>query len=249
MKKLVFTLALLLSTNVSSATTFVYNVTKDEVVHEYASERVRPIASVTKLMTAIIVIESGASLNEKVPYRGFLGKKELSREELLKLLLVKSDNQAAEALAKAHSGGRSSFIANMNHKASQLGMIHTSYEDPSGIGRNNISTARDISTLLNYSYNFDTMKNLAALENIQFVKQSKKKKKKKQSLMVVNNTNYNLLKEYKEIEISKTGFTNAAGKCLAMLLTKNGEKYTIVILGERNTRDVQRVGKKIIEAL
>ena len=77
MKKLVFTLALLLSTNVSSATTFVYNVTKDEVLHEYASERVRPIASVTKLMTAIIVIESGASLNEKVSYRGFLGKKEL----------------------------------------------------------------------------------------------------------------------------------------------------------------------------
>lgn len=247
MKKLVFTLALLLSTNVSSATTFVYNVTKDEVVHEYASERVRPIASVTKLMTAIIVIESGASLNEKVSYRGFLGKKELSREELLKLLLVKSDNQAAEALAKAYSGGRSGFIANMNHKAGQLEMIHTSYEDPSGIGRKNISTARDISILLNYSHNFDTMKNLAALENVQFTKQSKRKKK--QSLMVVNNTNYNLLKEYKEIEISKTGFTNAAGKCLAMLLTKNGEKYTIVILGERNTRDVQRVGRKIIETL
>ena len=247
MKKLILILSLLLSAHVSSATTYVYNVTKDEVVHEYASERVRPIASVTKLMTAIVVIESGASLNEKVSYRGFLGKKELSREELLKLLLVKSDNQAAEALAKAYSGGRIGFIANMNHKAEQLGMIHTSYEDPSGIGRNNISTARDLSTLLNYAYNFDTMKNLAALENIQFTKTSKKKKK--QSLMVINNTNYNLLKEHKEIEISKTGFTNAAGKCLAMLLTKNGEKYTIVILGERNTRDVQRVGKKIIEAL
>ncbi len=159
----------------------------------------------------------------------------------------KSDNQAAEALAKAYSGGRSGFIANMNHKAEQLGMVHTSYEDPSGIGRKNISTARDISILLNYSHNFDTMKNLAALENVKFTKQSKRKKK--QSLMVVNNTNYNLLKEYKEIEISKTGFTNAAGKCLAMLLTKNGEKYTIVILGERNTRDVQRVGRKIIETL
>lgn len=247
MKKLIFTLALLLSTNVSSATTFVYNVTKDEVVHEYASERARPIASVTKLMTAIVVIESGAPLNEKVSYRGFLGKKELTREELLKLLLVKSDNQAAEALAKAYSGGRSGFIANMNYKAEQLGMIHTQYEDPSGLGKNNISTARDISKLLNYSYNYDTMKNLAALENIQFTKTSKKKKK--QSLMVVNNTNYNLLKEYKEIAISKTGFTNAAGKCLAMLLTKNGERYTIVILGQRNTREVQRVGKSIIETL
>ena len=246
MKKSILILSLLLSAHVSSATTYVYNVTKDEVVHEYASERVRPIASVTKLMTAIVVIESGASLNEKVSYRGFLGRKELSREELLKLLLVKSDNQAAEALAKAHSGGRSSFIANMNHKAEQLGMIHTQYEDPSGIGRNNISNARDLSILLNYAYNFDTMKNLAAIEQMHVTQYTRRKVKRN---LVVQNTNYNLLKEYKEIEISKTGFTNAAGKCLAMLLTKNGEKYTIVILGERNTRDVQRVGKKIIEAL
>jgi serine-type D-Ala-D-Ala endopeptidase (penicillin-binding protein 7) len=246
MKKLILILSLLLSAHVSSATTYVYNVTKDEVVHEYASERVRPIASVTKLMTAIVVIESGAPLNEKVSYRGFLGRKELSREELLKLLLVKSDNQAAEALAKAHSGGRSSFIANMNHRAEQLGMIHTQYEDPSGIGRNNISNARDLSILLNYAYNFDTMKNLAAIEQMHVTQYTRRKVKRN---LVVQNTNYNLLKEYKEIEISKTGFTNAAGKCLAMLLTKNGEKYTIVILGERNTRDVQRVGKKIIEAL
>ena len=246
MKKLILILSLLLSAHVSSATTYVYNVTKDEVVHEYASERVRPIASVTKLMTAIVVIESGASLTEKISYKGFLGKKELSREELLKLLLVKSDNQAAEALAKAYSGGKSGFIANMNHKAGQLGMIHTSYEDPSGIGRNNISNARDLSILLNYAYNFDTMKNLAAIEQMHVTQNTRRKVKRN---LVVQNTNYNLLKEYKEIEISKTGFTNAAGKCLAMLLTKNGEKYTIVILGERNTRDVQRVGKKIIEAL
>jgi D-alanyl-D-alanine carboxypeptidase len=57
------------------------------------------------------------------------------------------------------------------------------------------------------------------------------------------------LKEHKEIEISKTGFTSAAGKCLAMLLTKNGEKYTIVILGQRNTKEVQRIGRSIIETL
>jgi D-alanyl-D-alanine carboxypeptidase len=90
------------------------------------------------------------------------------------------------------------------------------------------------------------MKNLAAIEQMHVTQYTRRKVKRN---LVVQNTNYNLLKEYKEIEISKTGFTNAAGKCLAMLLTKNGEKYTIVILGERNTRDVQRVGKKIIEAL
>jgi D-alanyl-D-alanine carboxypeptidase len=75
------------------------------------------------------------------------------------------------------------------------------------------------------------------------------KKKRKPRVVKVNNTNFNLLKEYKEIAISKTGFTNAAGKCLVMYLTKHGEKYTIVILGERNTQSVQRVSRKIIERL
>ena len=248
MRKLFLSLLFLLSLNSYATTTYVYNVTKDEVIEEYASERIRPIASVTKLMTAIIVIEGGASLNEKIPYKGFLGKKEISREELLKLLLVKSDNNAAEALAKGHIGGRGSFITNMNIKAEQLGMYNTRYEDPSGLGRNNQSTAKDISILLTYAYNYDTMKQLAAIESFNVDNVSKKKRKTKQNLLI-QNTNYNLLKEYKEIVISKTGFTNPAGKCLAMLLTKNGEKYTIVILGERNTKAVQKVGRNIIERL
>jgi D-alanyl-D-alanine endopeptidase (penicillin-binding protein 7) len=247
MKQLFLTLFLLLSLNVNAATTYVYNVTKDEVVEEYASERIRPIASVTKLMTAIVVIESGASLYEKIPYRGFAGRKEMTREQLLKLLLVKSDNNAAEALARSYTGGRSAFIANMNHKANQLGMTNTAYEDPSGIGRNNLSNAKDLSVLLTYAYNYDVMRELSALESFNI--ESVSKKKRKPRVVKVNNTNFNLLKEYKEIVISKTGFTSAAGKCLVMYLTKHDEKYTIVILGERNTQSVQRVSRKIIERL
>lgn len=249
MRKLFFTLLLLLSTHSYASTTYVYNVTKNEVIEDYASETIRPIASVTKLMTAIIVIESGASLNEKISYKGFLGKKELTREQLLKLLLVKSDNNAAEALAKGYSGGRFAFIANMNAKANQLGMYNTQYEDPSGLGRNNISTAKDLSILLTYAYNYDIMRELSSIEKLHFVQHLKKKNKNKDVVLTISNTNYNLLKEYKEIIISKTGYTNPAGKCLAMLLTKNGEKITIVILGERNTKEVQKVGRNIIERL
>ena len=247
MKQLFLTLFLLFSLNVNAATTYVYNVTKDEVIEEYASDKIRPIASVTKLMTAIVVIESGASLNEKIPYRGFAGRKEMTREQLLKLLLVKSDNNAAEALARGYPGGRISFIANMNHKANQLGMTKTVYEDPSGIGRNNLSNAKDLSLLLTYAYNYSTMRDLSALESFNI--ESVGRKKRKPRVITVNNTNFNLLKEYKEIVISKTGFTNAAGKCLVMYLTKHGEKYTIVILGERNTKTIQQAGRKIIERL
>lgn len=247
MKILFLGFLLSLSLSVSATTTYVYNVTKDEVIEEYASDRIRPIASVTKLMTAIVVIESGASLIEKIPYRGFAGRKEMTREQLLKLLLVKSDNNAAEALAKSYIGGRSAFIANMNYKANQLGMTNTVYEDPSGIGKNNLSNAKDLSVLLTYAYNYDVMRELSALESFNI--ESVSKKKRKSRVVKVNNTNFNLLKEYKEIAISKTGFTNAAGKCLVMYLTKHGEKYTIVILGERNTKTIQQAGRKIIERL
>ena len=75
------------------------------------------------------------------------------------------------------------------------------------------------------------------------------KRKKKTKVITVNNTNINLLKDFSEIQISKTGFTNSAGKCLVMYLTKNEEQYIIVILGEHNTKSVQQVGRTIIESL
>ena len=245
MKKLF--LICLLCSNAFATTQYVYNVTKDEVVIDYASELVRPIASVTKLMTAIVVIESHASMTEKIPYKGFLGTAARSRGELLSVMLVKSDNQAAEALAKSYYGGRVGFINAMNYKAKEIGMSHTTYEDPSGIGHENQSTARDLTILLQYAYGYDTMREIASTQSFSVVEPSKKKNKNR--VILVNNTNIRLLHDFKEIEISKTGFTNSAGKCLAMYLTKNGERYTIVILGEKNTQSVQKVGRNIIEKL
>lgn len=245
MKKFILTLSLLFSTYGHATTQYVFNASKNEVIVDQDSEKVRPIASITKLMTAIIVLDSGDSLSEKLSYRGFLGKKSLSREQLLNLLLVKSDNQAAEILARNHKNGRDVFISLMNHKASQLGMLNTTYEDASGLGINNQSTGKDLSLLLLHAYTYDKIRDIASNETYSFTEKSKKRKK----VVVVHNTNFNLLHEFKEIIISKTGYTNPAGKCLAMVLTKNNEKYTIVILGEKNTREVQRVGKSIIDKL
>lgn len=245
--KTLFTVILLLFCSLCNATIkYVYNVTKDEVVEEYNASSVRPIASVTKLMTAIIIVESGLSLKEKVPYKGFLGKNKQTREQLLYLMLVKSDNNAAESLAKSYYGGRENFIIKMNIKAVEMSMLETSFEDASGIGRNNISTAKDLSILLQYAHNYDIIKNMASTPSFKVTQVDRRNRVK---TVVVNNTNIRLLNEYSGIEVSKTGFTNSAGKCLAMFLTKNGEKYTIVILGERNTNEVQKVGRNIIESL
>lgn len=242
MKQFVLILALLICQSSIAATQYVYNVTKEEVVTEYASDLVRPIASVTKLMTALIVVTGSDSLIEKIPY----GRSKRTREELLYLMLVKSDNQAAESLAKSYRGGRDNFIIQMNLKAFELGMNDTFFDDPSGLSRKNQSTARDLTLLIRHAHLYNKMREISSTASYTIVEPLKKKRYR---FSTVNNTNINLLKDYKEIEISKTGFTNPAGKCLAMFVSKHGEGFVIVILGEHNTKSVQKVSRHIIDNL
>ena len=260
MKAIILSLALL-STNVIAATQYVYNYTKKETVVDEESDKVRPIASVTKLMTAIVILESNVNLDEKVPYKGFhsIPSKPRSRDELLSLLLIKSDNSAAEALAKSFPGGRDVFIKHMNVTAGFLGMGHTNYDDPSGLSPHNQSTAKDLTKLLHYASTYPKIKQIASMTSFMLVEPTVKKvvaKKKKKAktfssyrVITVSNTNFHLLNEYEEIEISKTGYTNPAGKCLTMFVTKNGEHFAVVILGERNMRDVEKVSRKILNSL
>jgi len=242
MKRIVLIFTLLICQSSMAATQYVYNVTREEVVTEYASDLVRPIASVTKLMTALIVVTGRDSLIEKVPH----GRSKRTREELLYLMLVKSDNQAAESLAKSYRGGRDNFIIQMNLQAYELGMVNTFYDDPSGLSRMNKSTAKDLTLLLRHAHLFDKIIEISSTASYTIVDQSRKKRYR---FLTVNNTNINLLKDYKEIEISKTGFTSPAGKCLAMFVNKNGESFVIVILGEHNTKSVQKVSRHIIDSL
>ena len=240
MRNIFLILAFLCTTSYAS-TKYVYNVTKDEVIVDDNSEMIRPIASVTKLMTAIVSLNVGDSLSDKIIYNG----KRRTKEELLYLMLVKSDNRAAEALAKSYPGGRDNFIIAMNITAYQYGMSNTHYDDASGISSNNKSTARDLSILLKHAYVYLKIREMASTQSFKLYE----KRKKKTKVITVNNTNINLLKDFSEIQISKTGFTNSAGKCLVMYLTKNEEQYIIVILGEHNTKSVQQVSRTIIENL
>jgi len=264
MKAIILSVVMLFSVNCFAATQYVYNYSRNEIVLDEGSEKVRPIASVTKLMTAIVILESNVSLEEKVPYKGFksIPGKPRTRDELLALLLIKSDNNAAEALARSFPGGRDHFIDVMNVTAKMLGMGYTTYDDPSGLSPHNQSTAKDLTKLLHYASTYPKVKQIASMTSFILVEPSVKKvavkkKKKKVSartfssyrVITINNTNFHLLNEYEEIEISKTGYTNPAGKCLTMFVTKNGEQFAVVILGERNMREVEKVARKIIDNL
>lgn len=192
---------------------------------------VRSVASITKLMTALIVIESNLDLEEKVPYKGGIFRnKQVKRSDLLESLLIRSDNAAAEALANSVYGGRLAFIDAMNFRARSLGMHNTSFEDPSGIGKNNTSTAVDIAKLIEKTFEHPKISQTSASKFFKV----EVKDKQKITYMTVNNTNSQLLGIFDNIILSKTGFTSSAGRCLGLMVEKNNRKFIIVILGEKD---------------
>jgi D-alanyl-D-alanine endopeptidase (penicillin-binding protein 7) len=246
MKKIILSLFLFTCLSASAITVYTYNITKQYPIVDAKIDTVRPIASITKLMTALVLIESGIPLDEKVPYKGmFYSHKKFTREELLNLMLVKSDNRAAEALAES-MGGKLWTVYQMNKRAIALGMYDTNFDDTSGISAKNTSTAKDLVIMLTDTHKHDKIRDISALSRYDLKVVDKKNKEKQ---VQVNNTNSRLMNKYDIIEVSKTGTTNAAGKCLVMLVHKNGEQYAIVILGGKTRADVDNLAKNIMERI
>ena len=224
-------LALLIFTTTATAkpSHFVYNITANRPVSGQHIQESRPIASLTKLMTAIVVLKNNPKFTQEIPYKGhvLIGKTQ-TIEHLLESLLVRSDNMAAEALADNWEGGRKKFIEEMNKEAKHLKLTSTRFADPSGLNKNNISTAGELVVLLIEANKYNVIKKFSTTKQIQFEKRIGKKLK----VLSIPNTNRKLLFDFDNIVISKTGFTNPAGRCLAMVVEKNKELYAVVILGE-----------------
>jgi serine-type D-Ala-D-Ala endopeptidase (penicillin-binding protein 7) len=212
----------------------VLDIDNDRIVSASNDTVIRPIASVTKLMTALIVVEFKINLDEYIDYRGGVWRdRKVKRSDLLESLLIKSDNSAAEALANSIPGGRAVFIDMMNSRARSLGMANTTFEDPSGLGRNNLSTAQDLAILVTTAYEHPKISHTSASKYFRV----EVKNKRKITYMTVGNTNSQLLDVFDSITLSKTGYTNPAGRCLALLVEKNNRKYAIIILGEKTSGD------------
>lgn len=242
MKTLLALLLLAASSFSWAHTSIVYNLTDDNVVYQEEMDKNRSMASLTKLMTALLIVDSNLDLDEAVKYRGgIFTTRKVSRMELLESLLIRSDNAAAEALARSWPGGRDVFIQEMNTRAKQLGMLSTTYRDPSGIDSGNISTARDLVKIINACGKHQLIRYISSTKYLTL----ERKYKKRIKTVEISNTN-KLLFEFDEIILSKTGTTSAAGRCLALMVDKGGKQYAIVILGEKTIRDREQKARQLI---
>lgn len=188
----------------------------------------QPIASITKLMTAMVVIDANEDLQQplKKKFRGLI----ITREQLINLAVIKSDNQAARMLCENYHRGYNLCIDDMNHKAKILGMVDTQFRDSSGLDNRNISTPRDLIKLL-----------LAAERYPQIVSASNKLvgelvKKKKKKIVKWRYTNTNPLVGKYRVIVSKTGYVRASGGCLVMSVNVNDQKRLFVVLNSLTTR-------------
>jgi D-alanyl-D-alanine endopeptidase (penicillin-binding protein 7) len=210
-----------------------------------------PIASITKLMTAMLIIDAGQPLDEKITItsedrdtlkgtgsRLAFGARH-TRGQLLHLALIASDNRAAHALARTYPGGMDRFVDTMNRMAHALGMNDTVYVEPTGLSSENRSTALDLAVLVDHAYqNYPEIRHISTTGNYtlgtQRVVLKKKKKNKKAKVLyrpvAFNNTNRFTRADDWHIGLSKTGFINEAGHCLVMQAQVADRDVIIVLL-------------------
>ena len=222
MKNLIIALCL------ACSNAFALNITAQswlEADHEgtlvggYNFTEVRSIASITKLMTVIAVLDSEPNMQEKI------GK--FTREQLVQLALVKSDNNAAKALCDNFPGGNYECVRYMNSKAESLGMLSTKFVEPTGLSPMNISTALDLLRLVFEASNYpDIVK--ASQTPVLSIKVGK-------TTLRFNNTNPIVGKHF---IISKTGTTNAAGSCIVMMLDTDVGRRIVILLGSKSGRRI-----------
>ena len=215
-----------------------------EYVHN--GEQVRPIASITKLMTAMIALDYDKNLDRKLllsnRVHSSLPVQEYSRRELLTAMLVRSDNAAAETIAEDYPGGRSEFVKRMNMQAKLWNMNSTAFADPSGLSVFNVSTVYDVADMINTASSYWFIRETSTKKDISIEARGKKKPR----VVNLNNTNQPVLTMFNNIVIGKTGLTNAAGWCISLLVAQQNKNYAIIVLGSKNKNERTTTVKDIM---
>jgi D-alanyl-D-alanine endopeptidase (penicillin-binding protein 7) len=214
-------------------------------------DEVHPIASITKLMTAQVILDAQLPMAERVTIteadkdternsrsRLRVGA-ELSRTELLQLALMASENRAAHALGRTFPGGMPAFVLQMNLKAKALGMSNSRFVDPTGLSSNNVSTAQDLVRMVRAADRYALIR--------EYSTSSSRDVEVLGRVTRFSNTNRLVGSDSWDISLSKTGFINEAGRCLVMQAKIDGRPLTIVLLDSvgRMTRigDANRIRK------
>ena len=220
-----------------SAAALVVSQDHGELLYAKNTDAVMPIASITKLMTAMVVLDSGLPLEEEVTIepadvdvlKGTRSRLKvgvmLTRRELLKLALMASENRAAAALARAYPGGVPTFVQAMNLKARELGMRDTRFLDSTGLNPGNVSTAHDLALMVHGGYQYPLIREFTTSESHRISMSDRRHR-----VVAFRNSNGLVRSHHWEIGLSKTGYISEAGRCLVMQATIAAKPVIIVLL-------------------
>jgi D-alanyl-D-alanine endopeptidase (penicillin-binding protein 7) len=217
-----------------SSVAYVIDQNTGESLFDKNSRAVVPIASITKLMTSMVVLDSKEPMTDQIEvtdedrdYEKNTGSRlsvgsVLSREDMLHIALMASENRAAAALSRYFPGGRPAFLAAMNAKARQLGMTDTHFENPTGLTSQNVSSARDLVKMVNAAYQYPLIRKFSTDHSYEVYTGKRS--------LAYNSTNALVRNPTWDIGLQKTGFINEAGECLVMQATIHGRPMIIVLL-------------------
>lgn len=220
----------------ASGSAMVVDLQTNKVIYANNADKVVPIASITKLMTAMVVLDAKLPLDEILSVdidqtkelKGVFSRvrvnSEISRKDMLLLTLMSSENRAAASLAHHYPGGYNAFIKAMNAKAKSLGMSSTHYVEPTGLSINNVSTARDLAKLLMATKQYPLIGQLSTTtEKMATFREPN-------YTLPFRNTNHLVYNDKWNIQLTKTGFTNQAGHCLVMRTVIGKRPVALVVL-------------------
>jgi D-alanyl-D-alanine endopeptidase (penicillin-binding protein 7) len=221
--------------NLKSTSALVLDQSGQRVLYAKNIDWVVPIASITKLMTALVVLDSGLPLDQPITISkedrdGLKGTRsrlgvgiKVTRGDLLRLALMASENRAAAALAREYPGGTPAFVAAMNRKAAELGMWHSRFVDGTGLSNGNVSNAQDLARLVGAAYQHPLIREYTTDTQYTVRLANGRKMQFSNSNRLVRNTGW-------EIGLSKTGYISEAGRCLVMQAQIAATPVIIVLL-------------------
>lgn len=227
-----------------SASAVVIDQNSGELLLDKSSNAVTPIASVTKLMTAMVVLDARLDLNEVISVgeedvdmlKGTRSRlpvgTSMTRDTALLLALMSSDNRAASALGRHYPGGLRAFVAAMNRKANELGMHSTHFDEPTGLSSTNVSTARDLAKMVAAAAQYPDIRRASTTAEAKVEIHGR--------VQGFSNTNALVKSDSWEIAVSKTGYIAEAGRCLVMQ-ARVADKPVIIVLLDSNGK-MTRVG-------
>jgi len=224
--------------DVRAEAAIIYDSATGHVLWESNSQNQRSIASITKVMTAVVFLEDSPDLSDEIVVQPsdvraasttyLRAGYHVTKGDLLHLTLIASDNAAARALARVSSLGSEAFISRMNSKAAELGLTNTSYADPSGLLSANVSSAYDMAKLITYVSNDERIASVMRTQTYTVTAGRR--------VINIHSTNQLVMKGDVDVQAGKTGFISKAGYCLATLLRlpQGGPEVAVVVLGAKS---------------